>query len=1068
MAYYISPNSSSTLSHMTPLLARLDSITVAPFLPAGHVIQWRKNGVGIKQGTTSDPSFGTINTGSVADVNFSAQDTGSYIDFLIDPLSSPQGSQSIILTNNRPTLSGAGPVTDAFGRTLGRPTIVWTYSDADNDPQFQYQVKIGSAIGLGDFYDTGVVTSGASTTFSVTVPISTSAIPNGTTYYWKIEVSDGEKVNPLDVSPTPARVLTTASGTGVVNTPPVISAITIDGTSGGATIPSKTPSIAWVYSDIDTQPQHSFRIKVATDALFASLIWDSGVIISSSTSALYNFNLTGIVAPSHQLLYVGVTGNDGLVDSTQSVQTFNISSKPVITTLTVDRLVNPLNLRSLLPVFNWSYIDTDNDPLTAFQIRVSTTDTSLGSDSFIGLIWNTGVVTTPESYSAQFNFDGSAFPGCPPESSLQKGTKYFFQVKIYDAFSSSDWATGYFELNNAPTAANLQIVPPAPFNNDDLLATYQFIDDVGDNEGSNTQIKWFRKPVGGGFSEVVSLQNQKMVPHNLTVPGDQWKFSVRPSDGFEFSLLTYTSNPVTISNRAPTASALVILPSMPRTGDNLKAMFALADPDEDSVSATVRWYKNGIEQIALKNETVVPASVTNIDEQWYFTVLPTDGYDTGPLGTSSIVTIQNTPPTIGAVFVDGATLPNNVKNPNPVFSWYYQDDDSQAQQKFELLIGTQPVRTQKALTNIRSLSSNSAGLGLSTLCTDADGVISTAKNGTIIAGNDIFDSGVIESSDSSYQYKTTDFMPSITLPGSFFQNLSNYQLESDLTTLGLLVGQENGTASATFKGSSGFYSIELTYIKEQTKKSTYKIIIDGVVSGQFASAPGQGSAVHNFNSIRLETGSSVSIVGLASDSGARAKFQKIVCNPITQLDLNTSDFLTLSGYLKDGSGGIKLAGLMGSASIPFSFPSGTYDVELIYVTETNGNPTVSFSINNSVALSFVYESGAQVRSKFISGVQINRGDTLKIMGTRNAGALARVKKIVFRPTSTSIIGAKLKDGITYFASIRAFDGRDWSDWYTTKFTMNGAAWSAVSNSTGWTIEFRMNVAPQKPTVTVPK
>ena len=87
-------------------------------------------------------------------------------------------------------------------------------------------------------------------------------------------------------------------------------------------------------------------------------------------------------------------------------------------------------------------------------------------------------------------------------------------------------------------------------------------------------------------------------------------------------------------NRAPQASALAILPSDPNTSDNLEAIFALSDPDEDSVQATIRWYKNGIEQIDLKNTVTIPASVTSIDEEWYFTVLPNDGYSNGQLAIS--------------------------------------------------------------------------------------------------------------------------------------------------------------------------------------------------------------------------------------------------------------------------------------------------------------------------------------------------------------------------------------------------------------------------------------------------
>lgn len=1060
MAYYIAPNTSALVSHTTPLIARLDTISVAPFLPSGHTIQWRLNGAAIagKTGDTADTFYGSINTGAVGDFAFTASDTGAFIDFLIDPLDiTPLTSQVLILSNNQPTLSGAGPLTDSYNRTTGRPTIVWTYADADSDPQFQYQVKIGSTAGGTDYYDTGIVTSGAATTFSVTVPTLTAAIPAGTTYYWTVEVSDGAKINPLDVSPTPARVLTTAAGTGTVNIAPVVSNILINGVNGGATISSKNPTISWTYTDPDLQPQVSYRIIVAQDIGLTQVYWDSGTIPSANTSAVYNFNLLGTELDSHQTIYVGVVVSDGTDLSTQVVDSFRISSAPIITTLTVDSKVNPLNIRSNLPFFNWLYIDEDDDSLVAYEIRISTSDADLGTDSFIGIIWHPGVIFTPESYGVRFNADGTAFPGCPAISQLVTGVRYYFQVQIHDAFDTSEWAVGYFQLNGAPTAANLAIVPAAPFNSDDLFARYDFIDDIGDVE-RNSQIRWFRNPTDGPPEEILSLRNKISVPHELTIPGDEWYFTVRPSDGIDFSVLTYQSAPVLILNRAPTASALAILPSQPRTADALEAVFAVSDPDEDSVKVSINWFKNGVEQPELRNTKVIPASITSVDEEWYFTVLPNDGYVNGPTATSATVKILNTPPSLLSVSVEGEVLPKAVKSVNPTISWVYHDDDGQGQEKYQVIIGTKPARTRRILTNIRALSPTSAGVGFALNCDGDDGVISTAKDGVLLAGDEIFDSGVVDSSDNFFEYVTEDFKRQVVLNTASFSNLTGYAVAPDLQTLTFQPNVPAATAAAQFPGDSAFYDVELTYIKEEGKRSTYKLIVDGTIIGQFTSQPGIGSATHTFNAVRIDNGSVVSINGLAVDSGAKGKFRQLFCTPVSQLTLNTGEFKTLSGYLLDGAGGIKLAGLAGTATTTFSFPSGTYDIELVYVTETNGNPVVSLSVNSSVVLSFNYESGVATRSRFVSGVDIDFGDTIKISGTRSAGAQARVKKVIFRPTTTVQAGAKLREGITYYSSVRVFDGREWSDWYTTKFTMEGSAWASVANATGWTIEARFKIS----------
>ena len=642
----------------------------------------------------------------------------------------------------------------------------------------------------------------------------------------------------------------------------------INGVSGGANVASLTPTISWTYTDVDGQPQTSYRVLVAKDALFSQVIWDSLRVAGSATSTRYNFNLFGQALQPHITLWVGITTSDGISNSNQATTTFKVENAPIITSLTVDSKINPLNIRNVNPFFNWLYTDVDNDPLVSFEIRVADTDLDLGTDSFVGTIWHPGVITGPEAYGVRFNSNGTAFSGCPPLVGLQSNIRYFYQVQIYDAYGKSEWAIGYFQLNSPPTASNLAIVPAAPFTSDDLFARYDFSDDIGDVE-NNSQIRWFRQPVGGSYSEVTSLRNLIQVPSDLTSPGDLWKFTVRPSDGIEYSVLTYESASVTILNRVPTASALAILPSQPRTSDNLEAIFALSDPDEDSVQGTISWFKNNIEQVELKNSKIIPSSVTSVDEEWYFTILPNDGYENGPLATSPIVKVVNTPAYLTSLAVNGDVLPKAVDDPNPTISWSYQDDDAQPQQKYHVVIGTKPARTKKTLTNIRALSLTSAGTGLALSCGGEDGVISiAASDGTLVAGDEIFDSGIIDSDEANFQYVTEDFKRQVLIGAPSFTNLSGYTIAPDMQTLLFQPTATTGTAGAKFAGQSAFYNIELTYIKEEAKRSTYRLIVDGTSIGQFTSQAGIGTATHTFNAVQIDNGSTVAIVGLAADPGA--------------------------------------------------------------------------------------------------------------------------------------------------------------------------------------------------------
>jgi len=107
-----------------------------------------------------------------------------------------------------------------------------------------------------------------------------------------------------------------------------------------------------------------------------------------------------------------------------------------------------------------------------------------------------------------------------------------------------------------------------------------------------------------------------------------------------------TSGIVTI-NSPPSASSLVLIPSLPKTTDALQATYNYSDPEGDLESGTeIRWYKNNVLQSAYNYTKTVPSSATIKGEQWYFTVKPKDGKVFGTLVNSSSVTIQNTEPLI--------------------------------------------------------------------------------------------------------------------------------------------------------------------------------------------------------------------------------------------------------------------------------------------------------------------------------------------------------------------------------------------------------------------------------------
>ena len=190
-----------------------------------------------------------------------------------------------------------------------------------------------------------------------------------------------------------------------------------------------------------------------------------------------------------------------------------------------------------------------------------------------------------------------------------------------------------------PVASDLAITPGSPGTGDDLAASYTYYDEEQHTESDLTQIRWYKND-----SLQTAYNDASAVLSSSTAKGQDWYFTVKPHDGFEFGELQ-TSASVTIGNTPPTASDLSVSPSAPVTGDDLLADYSYDDADGDPESgSTIRWHKNDVLQSAYNDSTAVPSSATWKDQQWYFTVRPKDGTDPGDLQQSPVFTIGNTRP----------------------------------------------------------------------------------------------------------------------------------------------------------------------------------------------------------------------------------------------------------------------------------------------------------------------------------------------------------------------------------------------------------------------------------------
>ncbi len=225
-----------------------------------------------------------------------------------------------------------------------------------------------------------------------------------------------------------------------------------------------------------------------------------------------------------------------------------------------------------------------------------------------------------------------------PAADTRKGEVWESELRVHDGKDESAeyWAPPVTIGNTPPVATDLSLIPTNPSESDALTASYTY-SDVDDDPESGTEIRWYEDTI-----LQPDYNDQLSVPASATSGGEEWYFTVGPSDGEDFGDLQ-TCSTVVIGNTPPEATDLAITPIDPETEDDLTASYIYSDGDGDLESGTeIRWYNDSVLQPDYNDQLSIPASATSGGEEWYFTVHPSDGVDFGDLQTSPTVTVAET------------------------------------------------------------------------------------------------------------------------------------------------------------------------------------------------------------------------------------------------------------------------------------------------------------------------------------------------------------------------------------------------------------------------------------------
>ncbi len=130
--------------------------------------------------------------------------------------------------------------------------------------------------------------------------------------------------------------------------------------------------------------------------------------------------------------------------------------------------------------------------------------------------------------------------------SIRRGTTYLLVIFLLMGFFTSSvnvWA------NSKPEVLNPVILPLHPLTDDDLVATYEVHDPEGD-QIQKIEIKWYTN----GILQT-SFNDQESIPSNVTAKGELWYYTIRASDGTNYSDMNQ-STVVEIQNSPPNIQGL--------------------------------------------------------------------------------------------------------------------------------------------------------------------------------------------------------------------------------------------------------------------------------------------------------------------------------------------------------------------------------------------------------------------------------------------------------------------------------------------------------------------------------
>ena len=450
-----------------------------------------------------------------------------------------------------------------------------------------------------------------------------------------ISVAKGEQWS-VEVSPSDGADFGTMESAGpvtVVNAAPLAQNAQL---SPSSPVETDTLSATYQYSDPDQDTESGTSIIWYLDGVRVSELDDTTSVSSLMTRSgdQWQYSVTphdGTDAGSEVLSNLVIIGSSNSAPSVSSA------------------LIGPSN-----PATNddlnaaWNFVDPDNgDTELDFEIE-----------------WYRGGIHVPA-------YDGMV---TLPHTATIKGETWHFEVRVSDGIDWSPVTNSQSVTieNTAPTVSNVTLSPETPTSSEDIQVSAIYGDLDGDLEASPT-IRWYRD---GQLQS--QFTNNLVISADQTNRGEEWMIRYTPNDGTENGVEVQSTS-VIIGNSLPSIETLSI-------GENATSLTPLdlslttQDADDDSLTTTIHWLRDGFQVEALNNQTTVLTDWLGVGQSWSVRVILDDGFaQTSPV-TSSAVFINNIMPNAqftftGSPLIEGITVfdgSSSTDTDGEIVAWFWE------------------------------------------------------------------------------------------------------------------------------------------------------------------------------------------------------------------------------------------------------------------------------------------------------------------------------------------------------------------------------------------------------------